>query len=47
MEKNSKVSEEIVAVITAAIEAATGQKVRAISIKRSDIWTMAGRRAAV
>lgn len=47
MAKDDKVSEEIVAAITAAVEAMTGNKVMAIRIKRSDAWTMAGRRAAV
>lgn len=44
---NNAVSEEIVAAITAAVEAITGKKVAAIRIKRNDAWTMAARRSAV
>lgn len=47
MEKNNKVSEEVIAAITAALEAALGRKVRAISIKRHEGWIMAARRDAV
>lgn len=41
--KNTAVNEEIVAAITAAIEAMTGKKIKAVRIKRSDAWAMAGR----
>ncbi|WP_196593954.1 hypothetical protein [Pectinatus sottacetonis] len=44
---NSAVSEEVIAAITAAVEAMIGKKVAAVRIRRSDAWTMAGRRAAV
>ncbi|HJF85760.1 MAG TPA: hypothetical protein K8V65_08880 [Megamonas hypermegale] len=41
---NAPISEEIVAAISAAVEMMTGKKVMAVRIKRSDAWTMAGRR---
>ena len=41
---NAPNSEEIVAAISAAVEMMTGKKVMAVRIKRSDAWTMAGRR---
>lgn len=47
MGKDNKVSKEIVAAITAAVQAVLGRKVMAIRIKRSEAWTMAARRDAV
>lgn len=44
---NNKVSNEVVAAITAAVEAIIGKKVVAVTIKRSEAWTMAARRDAV
>lgn len=41
---NALISEEIVAAISAAVEMMIGKKVVAVCIKRSDAWTMAGRR---
>lgn len=41
---STPIKAEIVAVITAAIEAATGSKVVAVRIKRSDAWTLAARK---
>ncbi len=47
MANNNAVSEEVVAAITAAVEMMIGKKVIAVRIKRSDAWTMAGRRDAI
>ncbi|MDQ0203688.1 hypothetical protein [Pectinatus haikarae] len=47
MEKDSKISEEVIAAITAAVEAIVGKKVTAVRIERSEAWVMAARRAAV
>ena len=43
MSNTKNVSSEIVAVISAAVEAATGNKVIAVRIKRSDVWAQAAR----
>ena len=43
MSNTKNVSPEIVAVITAAVEAVTGNKVIAVRIKRSDVWAQAAR----
>lgn len=42
-EKNESVKPEIVAAITAAVQAMLGKGVVAVKIKRSDAWAMAGR----
>ncbi len=48
MNKDKIKQEELVAVITAAIMAAEAEKtVKAVEIKRSDAWVMAGRQAGV
>lgn len=43
MSNTKNVSPKIVAVISAAVEAATGNKVIAVRIKRSDVWAQAAR----
>lgn len=41
------VSPEVVAAISAAVNMMMGRKVVAIKIKRSDLWTIAGRQHLV
>lgn len=43
MSNTKNVSSEIVAVISAAVEAVTENKVIAVRIKRSDVWAQAAR----
>ena len=38
------ISPEVVAAISAAVNMMTANKVVAVRIKRSEVWTMAGRR---
>lgn len=38
---------EVVAVISAAVQAMVGSRVVAVRIKRNEAWTMAGRQAII
>ncbi len=43
-EHKEQLQPEVVAAITAAVQSMMGTEVVAVKIKRSDIWTIAGRK---